>query len=167
MFGQQKPYGNSSTASNQSGNTSTSYVQQTRGPGGQQPPSSTYLQVPPQNRGGNRSGSKPTGPPRPLDTTLYVPQGPKPPHPTGPPKQLRVAEKFNPPSMAIMSNFQAHAAKTPRNSQSLDYVVIPWDHKAENFDYGEMELALQGRLSRNQLISVATDFTVECGQHQW
>ena len=66
------------------------------------------------------------------------------------PKTYPAGLKKTSPSLAPSSNFQTSCQKTP---QPTNKAIIPWDHSKKNFVYGEQELNLKNKLSKQDLAS--------------
>ncbi len=69
------------------------------------------------------------------------------------PKTYPQGVKKTAPSLAPSSNFQTSCQKTPQPSNKA---IIPWDHSKKNFVYGEQELNLRNKLSRQDLAAGMT-----------
>lgn len=54
------------------------------------------------------------------------------------------------PSLAPGSNFQTACSKTPTDN-TRDKMIIPWDHSKKNFVYGDAEIPMQGKLTKQQV----------------
>ena len=104
------------------------------------------------------NNQKPAGGP---DYNPLTPNNQKPAGAQSRPKTYPAGQKKTAPSLAPGSNFQTSCQKTP---QPGNKAVIPWDHGKKNFVYGEQELALKNKLSKQDL---AAGMSTLYGSNSW